>query len=58
MNYTECVSTRIALSMYVSGRKVERVPRVTEFHPWQVAEIVPMPYELTNTVVVNRYEGI
>ena len=58
MNYTECVSTRIALSMYVSGPKVERVPRVTEFHPWQVAEIVPMPYELTNTVVVNRYEGI
>lgn len=59
MHHTlEVLIARIALSMYISGRKVERVPRVTEFHPWQVAEIVPMPYELSSTVVVNRYEGI
>jgi hypothetical protein len=49
---------RIALSLWSSDKRVERLPVVTEVQPWQMAELVSMPCELSNTMIVNRYEGI
>lgn len=37
---------RLALSLYASARKIERLPTILEVQPWQRAEIVPMPAHL------------
>ncbi len=63
MHHTlEVLIARIALSMYVSGRKVERVPRVTEFHPCPAAEIAaPANVSLSWYALAaqtNAHEGI
>jgi hypothetical protein len=61
---TEALIARIALSLYISGRKVERVPKVTEIQPWERAEFVVAPRRLAGDAyfanVINRdvYEGI
>jgi hypothetical protein len=43
MPSTDTMIARIALSLWTSARKVERLPRVLEVHPWEHAEIVPFP---------------
>lgn len=35
---------RIALSLYASTRKVERLPTVTVYEPSQIVEIAPRPF--------------
>lgn len=51
---------RIALSLWTSSRKVERLPRVTEVQPWEVCDIVPMPPECRKLIAfgLSIHEGI
>lgn len=39
----------LALSLYASSRKVERLPRYTEHDPRTIVEIVAVPSHLWNT---------
>jgi hypothetical protein len=54
----ETLIARIALSLWTSERRVERLPVVTEVQPWERATLVSVPESLMNTMIVNRYEGI
>lgn len=49
MPNTNTLIARIALSLWTSSRKVERLPRVLEVQPWERAEIVPCPSHLRTT---------
>lgn len=43
----DALIARIALSLWTSDRKVERVPVMTIVQPWEVANIVPVPESLS-----------
>lgn len=35
--------SRLWNSLYASAKRIERAPKVREFNPWEVVEIVPRP---------------
>ena len=58
MHSIDSTVTRLALSLWSSGKRVERLPRVTEYLPYETVQIVAMPFELAGTMIVNRFEAI
>jgi hypothetical protein len=54
----DALIARLALSLWTSAKRIERLSTVTVVHQWEIAAIVPFPAELAHTVIVNRYEGI
>lgn len=47
----------LALSLYASFRKVERLPRITTVHPWEHARLNDSSAGIYNAHV-DGYEGI
>ena len=58
MHTLDSTVTRLALSLWSSARRVEKLPVVRVWSQREIVSLVANPFELENTMIVNRYEGI
>lgn len=60
---TNRIIAQIALSLYASAKRVERLPRVTEYQPHDTVQLVDAPAHLRPAIILSalvapRFEGI